>query len=149
MRAIAYIKYDQLYSHIFVMISYTSDIWASSQVYLLLHWIMNDYDDDLTIPWSLPYYSDFLLQKLPIKKSKLCNIGPFMREIHRWPVDSPPRGTVMWNVLPCHYVIMLWRPAYDWLIYGLMINEKIGKSVAIKMWTNSAKCAFKKCEGNA
>ena len=31
---------------------------------------------------------------------------PFVKGIHRWPVDSPHKGPVMWKALPCHDIIM-------------------------------------------
>ena len=34
--------------------------------------------------------------------------GFFVRGIHRWPVDSPHKGTVTWKGFPMHDVIMLW-----------------------------------------
>ena len=116
------------------MISYTSDIWASSQVYLLLHWIMNDvddYDDDLTIPWSLPYYSDFQLQKLPIKKVKalqyraLYDGNPPMVSWFSSQWDSYVERVAM----PlCHHAVK----ASIWLTYIWSYDE----------WENRQKCCY-------
>ena len=33
--------------------------------------------------------------------------GPFVRVIHRWPVDSPHKGLVLWKTLSCPDIVML------------------------------------------
>ena len=37
---------------------------------------------------------------------KALHYCPFVRGSHRWPVDSPHKGTVMQKRLPCHAVFM-------------------------------------------
>ena len=39
--------------------------------------------------------------------TKVLHHWPFVKGIHQWPVDSPPKGSVMWKVFPLHKVIML------------------------------------------
>ena len=40
------------------------------------------------------------------KKKKAPHLWTFVREIHRWPVDSSLKGSVMWKALLYHDVIM-------------------------------------------
>ena len=48
------------------------------------------------------------------KPSKLYITGPFVRGIHRLPVDSPHKGPVMGISLPCHYLIYRSWASWRW-----------------------------------
>ena len=44
---------------------------------------------------------------------------PLVRGIHRWPVDSPHKGPVIWKAFPCHDVIILYA------IYAVPYNQTL------------------------
>ena len=43
------------------------------------------------------------------KKIKVLHCCPFVRGIHRWPVDSPHKWPVIQKVFPCHVIVMMRR----------------------------------------
>ena len=66
----------------------------------------NEHQDKL-IHLPLDCLFSCLFRLTSTKTSKLCIIGPFVKGMHRWPVDSPHKGPVMWNEFPFHDVFML------------------------------------------
>ena len=58
-----------------------------------------------------------------IKDNTALPYWTFLREIHRWPVDSPDKGPVMWKMLPYHDVIMmLYYAQLLWLTLWTLIT---------------------------
>ena len=54
---------------------------------------------------------------------------PFVREIHRWPVNSPHKGPVTRKMFPFDDVVMLFRPQY--------VNQMCGSYRSeVQTWTN-------------
>ena len=82
-----------------------TDVTSTSLLSHLQHWCHSHQCHGISNHWNCLFNSLF---RLTANVKKAPNYWPFVRGIHRWPVDSPYRGPVIWKAFPCHDGFVWW-----------------------------------------